>query len=242
MTTFVLIHGAWHGGWVWRRVAPLLRTAGHEVLTPTLTGVSDRSHLLSPAVGLQTHVEDVVRLVEAETDANAGPAVVLVGHSYAGLVVSGAADQLAGRVRLRVYLDAFFGAGGESGIGLLPEKVAGHYRESVAERGFGWLIPPRSLEVLGVTEPADLEWLRPRLTPHPWRTYTEPLRVGPDLDKVDAAFVECVDWMRVFTPHARRAAAAGWPVRTIATGHDAMVTAPRELAATLLDLADGSGS
>lgn len=241
MTTFVLVHGAWHGGWVWRRVAPLLRAAGHDVLAPTLTGLSDRRHLLSPAVGLQTHVEDVVRLVEAETDPDDGPQVVLVGHSYAGLVVSGAADRLASRVRLRIYLDAFVGSDGESGIGLLPENVAGHYRESVAEQGFGWLIPPRSLEVLGVREPADLEWLSPRLSPHPWRTYTEPLRIGSTLDTVDAAFVECVDWMRVFAPYAQRAAAAGWPVRTIATGHEAMVTAPKHLATTLLDLVDGSG-
>ncbi|GIG86994.1 alpha/beta hydrolase family protein [Plantactinospora endophytica] len=235
MSTFVLVHGAWHGGWCWRRVTPLLRAAGHEVLTPTLTGVGDRAHLVSPLVGLETHIEDVVRCVDAETDADGE--VVLVGHSYAGLVVTGVADRRPAKVSRRIYLDAFLPFDGESGIGLLPEKVAGHYRESIAGAGHGWLIPPRSLQVLGVTEPDDLAWLTPRLTPHPWRSYTEPLRIGTAVDEVPGAFVECVDWMRVFTPYAERARERGWPVVELPTGHEAMVTAPRALAEALLRLA-----
>ena len=96
----------------------------------------------------------------------------------------------------------------------------------MAGPGFGWLIPVRSLSVLGVEEQADLDWLGPRLTPHPWLTYTEPLRLTGKADQVPGVFVECTDWMRVFTPHAERAAARGWPVHEIATGHEAMVTAP----------------
>jgi pimeloyl-ACP methyl ester carboxylesterase len=230
MSTFVLVHGAWHGGWVWQRVIPSLRGAGHEVHAPTLTGVSDRAHLISPSVGLSTHVQDVVALIEAHDLDD----VVLVGHSYAGQVVTGVADRVPGRLARRVYLDAFAGRDGEAAIDLLPETVAGHYRESVAGPGFGWLIPVRSLGVLGVTEQADLEWLAPRLTPHPWLTYTEPLRLGGGGDRVPAAYVECVDWMRVFQPHAERAAALGWPVHHLATGHEAMVTAPKELAELLL--------
>lgn len=230
MTTFVLLHGAWHGGWVWQRVAPLLRAAGHEVHTPTLTGVSDNAHLLNPSVGLGTHLQDVVALLEAYdlTD------VVLVGHSYAGQVVTGVADRVPRRLRTRVYLDAFVGDDGDAAIDLLPETVAGHYRESVEGPGFGWLIPVRPLGKLGVTEEADLAWLGPRLTPHPWRTYTEPLRLTGSGDAVPAVFVECTDWMRVFRPHAERAAARGWPVHEIATGHEAMVTAHKELADILL--------
>lgn len=235
MSTFVLVHGAWHGGWVWQRVAPLLRAAGHDVHTPTLTGVSDRAHLLSPAVGLSTHIEDVVKLVQAY-DADD---VVLVGHSYGGQVVTGVADRIPDRLSLRVYLDAFVGDDGEAAIDLQPETVAGHYRESVAGPGFGWLIPVRSLQVLGVTEQSDVDWLSARLTPHPWLTYTEPLRLTGAADRVPAAFVECTDWMRVFQAHAERAAARGWPVRAVATGHEAMVTAPKELADVLLDVQGG---
>jgi pimeloyl-ACP methyl ester carboxylesterase len=229
VTHFVLLHGAWHGGWVWRRVVAPLRAAGHEVHTPTLTGVSDRAHLLTPSVGLGTHVQDVVAMLEAYdlTD------VVLVGHSYAGQVVTGVADRVPERLRTRVYLDAFVGDDGDAAIDLLPSTVAGHYRESVAGPGFGWLIPVRTLSVLGVTDEADLAWLGPRLTPHPWLTYTEPLRLRGNGD-VPAVFVECVDWMRVFRAHAERAGARGWPVHQVATGHEAMVTAPDELAEVLL--------
>jgi hypothetical protein len=98
-------------------------------------------------------------------------------------------------------------------------------------------VPVRKLSVLGVTEQADVEWLLPRLTPHPWKTYTDPLRLTGAVDTVPAGFVECVSWMRVFAGQADRARARGWPVHELATGHEAMVTAPAQLADALLDLA-----
>lgn len=234
MTTFILLHGAWHGGWCWGRVAPQLRAAGHTVFAPTFTGVSDRAHLLSPAVDLSTHIEDVVRLIDAEgiTDA------VLVGHSYAGMVVSGVAERRPEALRMRVHLDAFVPVDGEAAIDLLPEGPAHHYREAVAGPGFGWLIPPRSLEVLGVTDQADLDWLTPRLTPHPWATYAETISLDEEAASVPGVFIECVDWMRVFQPQAERARALGWPVHELATGHEAMVTAPDALVVLLQEIAD----
>jgi pimeloyl-ACP methyl ester carboxylesterase len=232
--TFVLVHGAWHGGWCWDRVAPRLRAAGSEVHAPTLTGLSERAHLLSPTVGLDTHVEDVVRLIDVLGLRD----VVLVGHSYAGQIVTGVADRRPDAVAKRVYLDAFVGEDGETAVSLQPETVAHHWSESAAEQGFGWLVPVRRLEVLGVTEQADVDWLTPRLTPHPWKTYTDPLRLTGAADRVPAAFVECVSWMRVFQSQAERARAKGWPVHELETGHEAMVTAPAELADVLLRLAD----
>jgi pimeloyl-ACP methyl ester carboxylesterase len=233
VTTFVLVHGAWHGGWCWDRVAPRLRAAGHEVHAPTLTGLSERAHLLSPLVGLETHVEDVVRLIDVLglTD------VVLVGHSYAGQIVTAVADRRPRLVAQRVYLDAFVGSDGEAARDLLPETVEHHWAESAAEQGFGWLVAVRKLSVLGVTEQADLDWLSPKLTPHPWKTYTDPLRLTGAVDGVPAAFVECVSWMRVFAGQADRARARGWPVHELETGHEAMVTAPEELAAVLIEVA-----
>jgi pimeloyl-ACP methyl ester carboxylesterase len=229
MSTLVLVHGAWHGGWCWGRVRPLLQERGHVVLTPTLTGVSDRAHLLSPAVGLGTHIEDVVRLIESEDLRD----VVLVGHSYAGVVVSGVVSRIPQRIARRVHLDAFVPRDGEAAIDLLPEHIAHHYRESVAGPGFGWLIPPRSLEVLGVTDQADLDWLTPRLTPHPWATYTEPVHLSSAEADVAGTFVEATSWMRVFEPFAQRARERGWDLHDIATGHEVMVTAPTALAETL---------
>jgi pimeloyl-ACP methyl ester carboxylesterase len=216
-------------------VAPALRGAGHEVHTPTLTGLSERAHLLSPQVGLDTHVEDVVRLIDTLQLRD----VVLVGHSYAGQIVTAVADRRPAAIAKRIYLDAFVGTDGETALQLQPETVAHHWAEAAAGPGFGWLVPVRSLQVLGVTEQADVDWLTPKLTPHPWKTYTDPLRLTGAVDEVPAAFVECVSWMRVFAGQADRARERGWPVHELDTGHEAMVTAPKALADVLLELAAG---
>lgn len=233
MTTFVLVHGAWQGGWTWARVVPLLRARGHEVLTPTLTGVGDRAHLLSPQVGLATHVQDVVATLVNERVR----AAVLVGHSYAGVVIAGAASARPDLVGRLIFLDAFVPHDGASATELQPATIAHHYRESVEERGFGWLIPTRKLEVLGVTDPVDVEWLSALMTPHPYKAFNDPATVTEESLAIPSAFVECVDWMRVFTPMREVAEARGWPVRELATGHQAMQTAPEQLAAVLDELA-----
>ncbi|MBV9253581.1 MAG: alpha/beta fold hydrolase, partial [Actinobacteria bacterium] len=118
MATFVLVHGAWHGGWCWRKLTPLLRAAGHEVFTPTLTGLGERSHLGHPDVGLATHVGDVAQVLWYEDLSN----VVLVGHSYGGLVIGGVADQAPGRLKHLVYLDAFVPEHGRSMLDLGPPE------------------------------------------------------------------------------------------------------------------------
>lgn len=232
MSTFVLVHGAWHGGWCWDRVTPMLRAAGHVVHTPTLTGLSERAHLLSPQVGLDTHAEDVVRLLDILDLRD----VVLVGHSYAGQIITAVADRRPARIAQRVHLDAFVGTDGEAARDLLPETVARHWAEAAAGPGLGWLVPARSLSVLGVTEQTDLDWLTPRLTPHPWKTYTDPLRLTGAAENIPGAFVECTNWMRVFRTQADRARDLGWPVHELDTGHEAMVTAPKALTDVLLDL------
>lgn len=234
---FVLVHGAWHGGWCWDRVAPLLRAEGHAVHAPTLTGLSERAHLLTPRVGLDTHVEDVVGLID-ELDLRQ---VVLVGHSYAGQIATAVADRRPDAVACKVHLDAFVGDDGEAARDLLPEQVARHWAEAAETKGDGWLVPVRSLAVLGVEDPADVAWLTPRLTAHPWRTYTDPLRLTGAGESVPSAFIECVSWMRVFSGAAERARQRGWPVYELETGHEAMVTAPRELAEVLLELAGEQG-
>jgi pimeloyl-ACP methyl ester carboxylesterase len=214
-------------------VTPLLRAAGHDVLAPTLTGVSDRAHVLSPQVGLDTHIQDVVSLIEAHDLDD----VTLGGHSYGGQVITGVSDRIPDRISKRIHLDGFIGDG-RSALAQQPAEIAHHYETSVHESGFGWLIPPRSLAKLGVTEQADLDWLTPRLTPHPWKAWTDELPLTGAFNDVTPAYVGCVDWMAVFQPNLEQAKAAGWDTVELQTGHEAMVTAPRELADALLSLVD----
>jgi pimeloyl-ACP methyl ester carboxylesterase len=236
MATFVLVHGAWQGGWTWDRVVPLLRTAGHEVYAPTLTGVGDRTHLLSPRVGLDTHVQDVVATIENQqlTDA------ILVGHSYGGQVIAAVGTAVPNALRRLVFLDAFVPDDGESATEQQPRTIAHHYKESVEKRGFGWLIPPRELAVLGVTEPGDVEWLTALMVPHPYKTFNDPARISARALAVRSSFIECVDWMRVFRSARERAERRGWPVHELDTGHQAMTTAPRKLAELLDQIASQS--
>ncbi len=232
MSTFVLVAGAWQGGWTWGRLAPRLRARGHEVHTPTLTGLGERAHLLSPQIGLETHVADVVGLLSHERLSD----VVLLGHSYGGQVIAGAASCRPDLIGRLVYLDAFLPEDGQSATELQPPDIARHYRESVEERGFGWLIPPRRLDVLGVTDPDDVSWLEGLMSPHPYRTFNDPAWVTRESLECPSVYIECVDWMRVFRPQREKAAGRGWPVFELATGHQAMTTDPEALAELLVNL------
>lgn len=226
--TFVLVHGACHGGWCWSRVAPLLRAAGHDVFTPTLTGFGERAHLLTADVGPATVVQDVVAGLECEelTD------VVLVGHSFGALVALGVADRVPERLARLVILDGVLVDPGQPGFAGLPPEAA---RERTAQAAGGPTYPPPPATNFGVSDPSDLAWLQRRLTPHPLRTYTEPFGLRAPLGNgVPTTYVRCTD--PVYTPvDAAEAIVAreGWERRELATGHDAMITAP-ELTAQML--------
>src|SRR3569832_311634 len=161
---FVLVHGAWHGGWCWKRVSLLLRALGHEVFTPTLTGLGERQHLMSPEVGLDTHIKDVLGVLEYEDLRE----VILVGHSYAGMVIACAAEKAAERIAHLVYLDAFVPADGKSLADYQPPEILQLFQESSQKDGEGFRLPcVIPAEAFGVTAENDLAWVRPRLNPHP---------------------------------------------------------------------------
>jgi pimeloyl-ACP methyl ester carboxylesterase len=232
LATFVLVHGAWHGGWCWKRVTPLLRAAGHEVYAPTLTGLGERAHLLSRDVNLDTHIQDVVNLLDCEelTD------VVLVGHSYAGIVIAGVATQRPGRVAHLVYLDAFVVRDGQSLEDLhTPEAVAGHEARVLAE-GEGWRLPPPPRWRFDVTDEADGAWLASRIGPQPYATFTQPVRLG-DTAPPAATYIFCSQPGGFRRQAERVRDAPGWRYRELDTGHDAMVTQPRELTDLLVEVA-----
>src|SRR5205809_2952479 len=138
MTSFVLIHGAWHGSWCWKRVRRLLQAQGHDVFTPTLTGVGERSHLLSRDVNLETHILDIVNLIRWEELSD----IVLCGHSYGGCVISGVADRIPDRIRALVYLDAFVPENGENLGQHVPGPLFNQLLEGVTKVGDGWKVPP----------------------------------------------------------------------------------------------------
>jgi pimeloyl-ACP methyl ester carboxylesterase len=233
MSTFVLVHGGWHGGWCWRKLTPLLRDAGHEVYTPTLTGLGERAHLVTPTVDLAGHVQDLRAVLEAEDLRD----VVLVGHSYAGAVITGlAADpEMARRVARLVFLDGFVPAAGQSVLELLPVQRRQAFLDLARDRGDGWLVPldwDSALAGWGVTDPADLAWMGPRMTPQPLATLCQPLPAAPVLG-VPRSYLHCrygpsAPIFRRFADLAR-ADPEAWTVVELDTGHDAMVTRPAEL-------------
>lgn len=239
--TFVLVHGAWHGAWCWRRLLPLLRAAGREAHAVTLTGVGERAHLLSPQVDLATHVQDVLGLIEAEELQQ----VVLVGHSYGGLVVTGVADRLLAqahnRLRQLVYLDAVVPRPGESWSSThSPETVAG--RSAAAAASGGLAFPPPDAALFGL-EGADRDWVNRRQTPQPLRVYQAPLAFDAQrLARVPRTFIDCTSpaLPTIAVSRERVRSEPGWQVLELATGHDPMVSAPQALAQALLAVASGA--
>ena len=235
MTTFVLVHGAWHGGWCWREVAGRLQSAGHRVFAPTLTGLADRSHLLTRETGLETHILDIVNLLAWEELDDA----VLCGHSYGGMVVTGAADRAAGRLKALVYLDAFVPADGESVHDRAPaERVAGMLREA-REQGDGWKVPPLPASIW-LDDPAQQAWVEPKVTPHPLRCFTDPLpltgawrTVGRRMHILAVAN----DPSPFHAIHKELSSDPAWLCRRIAGPHDLMISHPAETAALLQEAA-----
>lgn len=232
--TFVLVHGAWHGGWCWREVAAMLRAAGHQVFTPTMTGLGERAHLLRADTGLSTCIADICAVIDAEELSD----VVLVGHSFGGVVISGVADRIAARLRQLVYLDALVVQGGRSALSVFPPEVQRERSKTIDAEGWRIAIPDASK--FGVSDPQHVAWLERRLTPQPLKAYTEPLMLGHALgnglrktyvavtEPAYAPLAQVRDWVR---------AQPDWAYRELQAGHDAMLTSPDALADLLCELA-----
>jgi pimeloyl-ACP methyl ester carboxylesterase len=229
MATFVLVHGAWHGGWCWWKVRPLLQAAGHTVYTPTLTGLGERIHLARPEVGLATHIDDVVNVIEFE----GLRAIILVGHSYGGMVIMGVAGQVPAAIRRLVFLDAFMPNHGQCAFDFLP-GARPQFEAAADQAGDGWQVPPLSPAALGITDEADIAWMDERLTPMPLLTHEEPVQIpNPTAYLLPRTFIRCTRF-EAFGGVAQQAQAAGWDYHELDSGHDAMITAPEALTALLL--------
>ena len=230
---FVLVHGGFHGGWCWDAVALRLRALGHVVYTPTQTGCGERSHLLARTITLDTFVDDIADLFLSQDIHHA----VLVGHSFGGSVISGVADRMPERIRQLVYLDAIMLENGQTVFDLLaPDVVQARLKAAHASGGLAIAPPPAG--VFGIRDAAQLAFVQARLTSHPLGTYTSPLKLAyPVGNGLPAVYVQCTDPVYAALQPSRDWVAEHDMRRIdIATGHDAMVTAPGLLAQTLLEL------
>ena len=233
---FVLVAGLWHGGWAWDRVAPLLRARGHQVTAITQTGLGERSHLLSKDITVTTFVEDVVNTLAWRELRD----VILVGHSFGGISVTGAADRVPDRIAKLIYLDGAVMEDGETWFGLLPyDIVSARIKEAQGET-VGLSIPPAPVETFGITDPKDKAFLEARMTPHPFNTFTTRLNLKHEIGNgLPVEYIACVD--PVYPPAVsahKRAREKGWRISELKTGHEAMVLAPAETA-ELLDALSG---
>jgi len=241
--TYLLVHGAWHDGRVWRRVAPLLAAEGHRVLAPSLTGHGDKAHLLGPEVGLTTHVDDVVGLVLAEDLRD----VILVGHSYAGMVISSVANRIPERLAGLVYVDALVPEHGETVVDVVPATRP--MIEAASGGDEPWRIPPppalpAPIGLFGVTDPDDVARLETTLGDESVRCFAEPAELdSPAQASIPRTYVLCVGseppGMQRKPAPAARPDGAPTRVRELRTGHDCMLTRPAELADLLLEAAAG---
>jgi len=231
MATFVLVHGAWMGGEIWKPIARPLRAAGHEVYAPTLTGVGARSHLLRAGIDLDTHIADVVNLIKFHELGD----IVLCGHSYGGMVVTGVADAVPEKIASLVYLDAFVPENGQSLFDLLPSGRAGSMRADARENGEGYMVTPPPAAYFNVNA-ADAAWVDAMCVKHPVACFEQRLVLAGGRDRVARrVYILASGWESAsFPPFAKRFERdPAWQVRRIDCGHDVMLDRPEELAAAL---------
>ncbi|MCK8787410.1 alpha/beta hydrolase [Roseomonas sp. NAR14] len=233
--TYVLVHGAWGGGWIWRHTADGLRAKGHRVFTPTQTGLGERAHLLAAGITIDTFVQDIVNVIESEELRD----VVLVGHSFGGMAVTGTTDRLGDRIRHLVYLDALLPENGENAIATLPQDLAGNRQRLVTQSGAGIAMPVPALDSFPLPPPLR-EWFGRRLRPHPWGTYTSRLTLAnPVGNGRPVTYVSYTNPpLGSIEPSRQRARSKqGWTYRELPVPHDAQAAEPERIVALL----DGIG-
>ncbi len=238
MADLVVVHGAWSAGWAWLRMRPLMREAGHELWTPTMTGIGERRHLASRTIDLETHIADIRAVLEFEDLRD----VVLIGHSYGGMVATAVADRSRDRIARLVYLDAFVPEDGQSLLDLVPEATRTSMQAAARKEGHGWLVPPSPIP--DDTSALDKEWIRNRRMAHPLATFEQPLRMSDSPITLPRSYIYCTravpgDPFRRFAEHA--IAAPGWSCHELDASHSPHITAPEPLFELLMRTVEDSG-
>ena len=233
VANYVLVHGSWLGGWCWQRVTPLLTAAGHNVLAPSLTGLGDRIHLGGALINLELHIQDIEVLFEWEDLSD----VILVGHSYAGMVITAVADRMPGRVAHLFYVDAVVPEDGKAIVDLIPPEMAESIRAAAAANDDPKRMPPAPPDALGIKDPGDVAWVTAKSVGMPIATHEQPIQLTGAFRSISKrTYVACTDPV-LGGLEATAAAARDDPdckYFEISTGHDPMITRPQELADILL--------
>ena len=232
MAVFLVAHGAWSAGFTWRKMRPLLRTAGHELFTPSHTGQGERFHLANTDIDLEAHIRDVLAVLHYEDLTG----VHLIGHSYGGMVATGVADRAPERIAQIIYLDAFVPRDGQSAFDLLSPGA--RERMETGAAATGGAIPPISMPP--DTPEADVAWTAPRRHPQSIRTFSQPLRLTRGETTLPRNYIYCTriapgDVFGQFTPRAK--SEAGWRYFELDASHNPHITAPEELTRLLVDIA-----
>ena len=234
MATFLVVHGAWSAGWAWKKMRPLLRERGHELFTPTHTGLGERAHLARPEIDLEDHIADILGVLEFE-DLHG---VILVGHSYGGMVATGVADRVAERIAHLVYLDAFVPRDGQSAFDLTGAAARLRSLEIARSQGDGWRVPPNPLPP--DTSQADVAWAAPRRMMQPLKTLEQASRLTGAVERLPRTYIYCTrpgpgDVFRQFAERAR--AEPGWNYHELDASHNPHITMPETFAALLHGIA-----
>ena len=227
MTTFVVAHGAWSAGWAWKKMHPLMGALGHTLVTPTYTGIGERSHLAHAGINLDIHITDILKVLEFEDLRD----VILIGHSYGGMVATGVADRAAGRIAQLVYLDAFVPLHGDSLLSLTPADNRSRVLDGVRTQGDGWRIPANPLPP--DTSPEDVDWSMARRVMQPLKTWEQPIKLTGAVNALPTSYIYCKksgpgDVFRQFADRARVEAA--WAYFEMDASHNPHITVPQELA------------
>ena len=234
MATFLVAHGAWSAGWAWKKMRSRMRALGHEFLTPTYTGVGERAHLARPEIDLETHIADVLGVIEYEDLRD----FILIGHSYGGMVSTGVADRVADRISQFVYLDAFVPRDGESLLSLQPPETRARMLEMARASGDGWRVPANPMPP--DTPQSDVDWALPRRMMQPLGTFEQPLRLTGAVEKLRRSYIYCSrpapgDGFRRFYERAQKE--PGWKHYEIYASHNPHITTADELATLLHGIA-----
>lgn len=233
MATFFVAHGAWSGGWAWKKMRPLMTARGHELYTSTQTGIGERAHLAHRGVNLETHIEDMLAVLEFEDVRSA----ILIGHSYGGMVATGVADRARERLTHLVYLDAFAPEDGQSASDYMPPARSEAIRKSAID---GWKVPPFN-PIPPDTSPADVAWVAPRRVAQPLQCFEQKLVLKGGPLSLPRTYIYAQrhnpgDPFRQFMDRARK---EGWPVYEMDASHSPHVTAPEALMEILDKVARG---